>query len=169
MLTKNGKELQLGDFGLSQIQAHTNNLKTVDPNGFPAYLAPELLKLPELDSMGAWALKYDHKVDIWSCGAVLYELFHLAFMWFKRPHDQWLPGGIIHHMIRQRVLANQHEEFASDCPSAIKVLVLKCCEQSPAKRPEASELLKYATKIKQMIETALDMKEFRLGNFRSLL
>ena len=154
MLTKNGEELQLGDFGLSQVQAHTaKTMQTVEPNGFPAYLAPELLQVPELDSKGQWGLKYNHKVDIWSCGAVLYELFHLAFMWFKRPHDQWLPGGVIQHLIRQRVLANQHEEFAPDCPSAIKRFVLQCCDQSPDRRPEASELLEQATEIKQMIET----------------
>ena len=161
MLTKNGKELQLADFGLSQIQAHTNNLKTVDPNGFPAYLAPELLKLPELDSMGAWALKYDHKVDIWSCGAVLFELFHLTMMWFKRQHDQWIPMEVIRHLTRERVLANQHEKFSPDCPSAIKILVLKCCEQSPDKRPEASELLEQATTMKELVETALKMRKPR--------
>ena len=72
MLTKNGEELQLGDFGLSHVQEQT---KCKTPNGFSAYLAPELLKLPELDSKGEYSLTYDHKVDIWSCGAVLYELF----------------------------------------------------------------------------------------------
>ena len=50
MLTKNGEELQLGDFGLSQLQTHS--LITVNSTGFPAYLAPELIKLPEKDSTG---------------------------------------------------------------------------------------------------------------------
>ena len=99
LLTKNGEELQLGDFGLSQVQAHTaKTMQTVEPNGFPAYLAPELIKLPELDSKGEWSLNYDHKVDIWSCGAVLYELFHLTLMWFKPKHNQWIPGEIIRHL-----------------------------------------------------------------------
>ena len=158
MLTKNGKELQLADFGLSQVQAHTNNLKTVDPNGFPVYLAPELLKLPELDSMGAWALKYDHKVDIWSCGAILYELFHLAMMWFKWP-PQPIPGALVTHLTRQRVLANQHEPFASDCPAIIKKLVLKCCDQSAARRPEASELLEQAIDIKEIVEVDRQIRD----------
>ena len=96
MLTKNGEELQLGDFGLSQVQAHTaKTMRTLEANGFPAYLAPELQRLPEMDSMGEYKFKYDHKVDIWSCGAVLYELFHLTMMWFK-----WLD---IQHLVAQIV------------------------------------------------------------------
>ena len=159
LLTKNGKELQLGDFGLSQVQAFTaNSMRTVDPNGFPAYLAPELLKLPELDSKGEYVLKYDHKVDIWSCGAILYELFHLAMMWFKWP-PQPIPGALVTHLTRQRVQANQHEPFASDCPAAIKRLVLKCCDQSAARRPEASELLEQATEMMELIEAGQKMRD----------
>ena len=153
-LTNNGDELQLGDFGLSQVQAFTaKSMRTADPNGFPAYLAPELLKLPELDSNGQYVLKYDHKVDIWSCGAILYELFHLAMMWFKWP-PQPIPGGLVYHLTRQRVEVNQHEEFAPDCPAVIKRLILKCCDQSAARRPEASELLEQATGLKELVEVA---------------
>ena len=152
MLTKDGNVLQLGDFGLSQVQEHSaKSMRTVDPDGFAAYLAPELLKLPEVDSNGEYGLKYDHKVDIWSCGAILYELFHLKMMWFKWPPKP-LPRGLVHHLIRGRVLANEHEEFALDCPAAIKRLVQQCCNQSPASRPEASELFDQAAEIKELIE-----------------
>ena len=151
-MTKNGEELQLGDFGLSQVQAFTaKSMRTADPNGFPAYLAPELLRLPELDSTGEYVLKYDHKVDIWSCGAILYELFHLAMMWFKWPPKP-IPGLIVTHLTRERVLANQHEPFSPECPTLIKRLVLKCCNQSAARRPEASELLEQATEMMELIE-----------------
>ena len=157
MLTKNGEELQLGDFGLSQIQAHTaKTMRTVDPDGFAAYLAPQLLKMPEMDSSGQFVLKYDHKVDIWSCGAVLYELFHLAMMWFKWP-PQPIPKLLVHHLIRERVLANKHEEFSPDCPAMIKGLILKCCDKSAANRPEASELLKQATEMKELVEAGRKM------------
>ena len=156
MLTKNGEELQLGDFGLSRNQAYTGKItRSMKTTGYPAYLAPELLKLPELDSKGAYVYKFDHKVDIWSCGAVLYELFHLTLMWFKRPHDQWLPEEIIRYWIRERVLKNQHEDIAPDCPAAIKRMILQCCDQSPTKRPEASELLEQATEIKEIFEAGM--------------
>ena len=157
LLTKNGEELQLGDFGLSQVQAHTaKTMQTANPNGFPAYLAPELVRLPEKNSKGEWEqLKYDHKVDIWSCGAILYELFHLTLMWFKRPHDQWLPEEIIRYWIRERVLKHQHEDFSPECPAAIKRMILQCCDQSPTKRPEASELLEQATEIKEIFEAGM--------------
>ena len=159
MLTNDFEELQLGDFGLSQVQAHTaKTMRTINPNGFPAYLAPELLKLPEMDSSGEYVLKYDHKVDIWSCGAILYELFHLAMMWFKWP-SQPVPEALVHHWIKERVLANQHQAFAADCPAAIKGLILKCCDQSPANRPEASELLKQATEMKELVEAGRKMNE----------
>ena len=162
MLSKNGEELQLGDFGLSQVQAHTaKTMRTLNPNGFPAYLAPELLKLPEMDSKGLYVFKYDHKVDIWSCGAVLYELFHLAMMWFKWFKNQQVPKGLIYHLISKRVLANQHEEFSPDCPAAIKRLVLKCCDQSPSSRPEASQLLEQATEIKKVVEVERKMKNIK--------
>ena len=136
-------------------------MKTVNPKGFEAYLAPELLKSPVMDSQGKWGLKYDHKVDIWSCGAILYELFHLTMMWFKPPHDQWVPENLIRIWIRDRVLKNQHVEFAPDCPTAIVRLIRQCCDQSAARRPEARELLKQASEIKEITETVLEMKNQR--------
>ena len=59
---------------------------------------------------------------------------------------------IIRHVTRQRVLANDHEEFAPDCPPALKQLVLECCAQSPDRRPEPSQLLEKVTEIRQQIE-----------------
>ena len=172
-MTKNGEELQLGDFGLSQIQAYTAKVtRTLNAHGFPAYLAPELLKFPEIDTNGKYVYKYDHKVDVWSCGAILYELFHLAMMWFKLPENKNPPGELVLYWTRERVLKNQHEKFASDCPEVIRHLIRQCCNQSAQRRPEASELLKQATGIKEAIQARIDavlnMKEKRLAIIFSL-
>ena len=61
--------LKLGDFGLARQQEHTFDL-TAGKFGTPLYMAPEIDFADEL-------YPYDHKVDIWSIGCVVYEICEL--------------------------------------------------------------------------------------------
>lgn len=64
--------LKLADFGFARILPSTSMAETLC--GSPLYMAPEILRLE----------KYNHKADLWSVGAVLYEMvagrppFHAA-------------------------------------------------------------------------------------------
>jgi NIMA (never in mitosis gene a)-related kinase len=55
--------IKLGDFGISRILAGTSDYATTF-TGTPYYMSPEVLKHD----------RYNTKSDIWSLGAVLYEL-----------------------------------------------------------------------------------------------
>jgi len=67
--SKDGKtimEIKLGDFGIAR--SIKNNTSTMTfGKGTTLYMAPEL--------NGRGSSKYDFKVDIWSLGVTIYELF----------------------------------------------------------------------------------------------
>jgi hypothetical protein len=58
--------VKLADFGVSKSMSDTN-LQTFC--GTPVYIAPEIL-------LGKQGATYDHKVDIWSLGVILYFMLH---------------------------------------------------------------------------------------------
>ena len=64
-IDKNNK-IKIGDFGISKILTSLNNYANTQI-GKRQYLAPEVLR----------GLKYNNKVDIYSLGCILYELFTL--------------------------------------------------------------------------------------------
>ena len=69
-------EIKIGDFGISKILTETNQCTTKQIGKFH-YMAPEI-------SLG---LKYNNKVDIYSLGCIVYELFTL---------DEYYIDKIIH-------------------------------------------------------------------------
>jgi surface protein len=64
-INENNK-IKIGDFGVSKILTNTKNYAKTQIGKFN-YLAPEILK----------GLEYDNKVDIYSLGCIIYELFTL--------------------------------------------------------------------------------------------
>ena len=65
IIDKNNK-IKIGDFGISKILINLNNYANTQM-GKIHYMAPERLR----------GLKYNNKVDIYSLGCILYELFTL--------------------------------------------------------------------------------------------
>ncbi|KAL2927754.1 Serine/threonine-protein kinase ATG1t [Bienertia sinuspersici] len=62
--SESGTLLKIADFGLSRFLDSGDYAETVC--GTPLYMAPEMLGFQ----------RYDYKVDMWSIGAILYELLH---------------------------------------------------------------------------------------------
>ncbi|KAJ3388357.1 serine/threonine protein kinase [Lobulomyces angularis] len=58
-------EVKIADFGFSKKVEEVNGLTTKSIKGTPIYMAPELVKEEE----------YDHLVDIWALGIILFELY----------------------------------------------------------------------------------------------
>ena len=62
-------KVTLIDFNVSKVFADNNTssrLQMMTNTGTPNYVAPEMFN--------GWAQSYDERVDIWSCGAVLYYI-----------------------------------------------------------------------------------------------
>jgi serine/threonine protein kinase len=61
LLKSNNTEIKIADFGLAKIHTSLNRIDTIC--GSPLYMAPEVLS----------EKSYNHTVDIWSLGLILYE------------------------------------------------------------------------------------------------
>jgi len=73
MLTDNYRIIKIGDFGFCE---KIKNIKYDLYRGSLLYMAPELI----------FTKKYDHRVDIWSAGIILYEMFYGVHP-FSLKHD----------------------------------------------------------------------------------
>lgn len=83
LLLDHKKEIKIADFGLSNIYQNDEMLKTAC--GSPCYAAPEML-------MGK--AYYGLKVDIWSCGVILYAMI-CGYLPFEEKNNNLLYKKII--------------------------------------------------------------------------
>ncbi len=117
MIDKKGK-LKVMDFGLAKMLEGDSNLsRTGEIMGTPAYMPPEQVNGEHID----------HRSDIYSIGAVAYELVT------KRPVFQ---GESLYNLIFQ--VSNQEPVIPSilnpDIDRDVETIILKCLEKSPDKR-----------------------------------
>lgn len=83
MLLDHNKNIKLVDFGLSNTYKQGETLKTAC--GSPCYAAPEMI---------AGERYYGAKVDIWSCGVILYAMI-CGFLPFEDPDTAKLYNKIL--------------------------------------------------------------------------
>jgi serine/threonine protein kinase len=108
-------------------------LRCKDPEEFRVvcgtreYMAPEMLK----------EKTYDAKVDIWSCGVLLYELLHrnspLKSDAYKNKHKV-----ILKHILNDKVT------YSKKLSNEVVDLMKKCMEHDPKKRISAAEILQHS-------------------------
>lgn len=72
--------IKICDFGFAKkLSASTNFLQSM--KGTPLYLAPEIVK----------EIKYTEKVDIWSFGCIIYELFTGKTPYYANTYQKLVP------------------------------------------------------------------------------
>ena len=114
-------------------------------------------RAPEQEGKGE---KYGVKVDIYSLGIILFEMFHHPFKTqserihvLARLRQDEVPGSknIRHKDLDQPEKADSWredakerfpEDFMSSVPENAQRLILSCLEKNPTKRPSAAELIK---------------------------
>jgi len=84
MLTEKG-QVKIMDFGLAKLEWGVDLTKTATIMGTVAYMSPEQAK----------GEKVDHRTDLWSFGAMLYEML-TGKRPFKSAHDQAVFYSILH-------------------------------------------------------------------------
>ena len=136
LLAQDGR-LLIGDFGLARLAQQPSLTRTGEAVGSPAYMSPE-----QIASRGGAAV--DHRTDVYSLGATLYELLT------GRP--PFVADS------REQLLASiQHDEPMAprlqrpDLPRDLETLCLKTLEKQPRHR--------YATAA----ELAADLRRFANG------
>eukprot|EP00930_Biecheleria_cincta_P067678 TRINITY_DN5443_c0_g4_i1.p1 TRINITY_DN5443_c0_g4~~TRINITY_DN5443_c0_g4_i1.p1 ORF type:complete len:665 (-),score=114.89 TRINITY_DN5443_c0_g4_i1:158-2152(-) len=136
-LNSNGR-LQLGDFGIAKILAHTTS-KAKTAVGTPYYASPEVC-----DNRA-----YSFKADVWSLGVVLYQLMSLEIP-FKAPSLVALVLKII--QTEPPPLPSRYSERAQDvCSQTLR--------KDPEARPSTAELLQLSVVMRATAHGAAACQE----------
>ena len=114
------------------------------------YMAPELLD-PSTDT-------YDHKVDIWSLGMVLYEMLTLETPYAHDDVDQFSLSDRVESGLRPEFpkccyLSNINKSNSFERPVWDRLLALyeKCTESNPAERCNAAFMLQALYKMEEYL------------------
>jgi len=116
MLTEKG-QVKIMDFGLAKLSWGVDLTKTATIMGTVAYMSPEQAK----------GEKVDHRTDIWSFGAMLYEML-TGKLPFRSDKDQATIYAILHEEPQSTT------ELRKDIPENLDKIIEKCLKKSPQKR-----------------------------------
>lgn len=117
MLTNDGSQAVLMDFGLARPDEVTKITRTGAAIGTIAYMSPEQLRGEEVDA----------RSDLWSLGVVLYEMV-AGQRPFDAAGDAGLFESILHHTPPSVV------ELQPETPAALAAMIDRLLAKSPAKR-----------------------------------
>jgi serine/threonine protein kinase len=121
--------LKVCDFGLSRFIEQTL-AATMTACGTPSWTAPEVLRNE----------RYDHKIDIFSFGVVIWELFAR-----QDPYPNMPPFQIVF------AVGNQHArpQINPHWPAAWVKLITDCWDEDPDARPSFDDILVRLQSINQ--------------------
>ncbi|NIO37178.1 protein kinase [Candidatus Bathyarchaeota archaeon] len=124
MLTKKG-QAKITDFGLAKLSWGVDLTKTSTIVGTVAYMSPEQARGEEVD----------HRTDIWSLGAMLYEM-----LTGKRPFEKDQEHALIYSILNEDPVPIN--SLRSDIPGHIEKVIRKALEKDASKRyPDILELI----------------------------
>ncbi len=141
--------VKLLDFGVAKLLGESqdnDSFQTAAGSviGTPAYMSPEQ----------ATGIPVDHRSDIYSLGAILYELFTGHPVFRAKSFGEYVVKHMNNEPIAPRNLAN-----APRIPAALEAVILRCLEKDPDRRfPSVEELRTHLMKATSTVETVIKGK-----------
>ncbi len=134
LLLGKDEQLHITDFGLARLLDEPSVTVSGEMLGTPAYMSPE--------QVGAHRNKIDHRTDIYSLGATLYELLTR-----RRPFD-----GAARDQIIARICTDEPKpprKLVPEIPVDVETICLRAMEKDPRRRYQsaadmAADLRRYA-------------------------
>ena len=134
--------VKLGDFGIAKVLSRTvEQAKTLV--GTPYYLSPEVVE----------SQPYSFMSDVWSLGAILYEMCAL------RP--PFMADSI--HALAIKIIEGRYEPISSRYSSELSGLVTALLVREPANRPSIHQILRFPIvrrRIEEHLSRSLCLEEF---------
>lgn len=144
-IDKNGK-FKLGDFGVARQLEKTRS--TMSDRGTPSYIAPEVVK----------ERKYDHRVDIYSLGMVMYKLLNRNRDPFLDTEKQMIRVGERMEANRRRLNGDELDKPVEASEEAAEI-ILKACSYNPDNRfISAAEMKKELQSLLDSAPTSVEEK-----------
>ena len=112
---------KLGDFGIARQMENTKS--AYSQKGTGAYMAPEVNR----------GEKYDHTVDIYSLGIMLYQFLNKQRMPFLPTDSNKITPQMLEDA-QYRRLSGEPLPAPSDAPPALSKIILKACDPNPSRR-----------------------------------
>lgn len=124
--------IKLIDFGVSRIANRTSTF-TADVSGTTRYMAPEFYDIGVNDNDIDKPIKIDTKVDIWSTGCLISEIFSGIIPWWNIVRNEMI--------LRRKLMEKANFPIPDEIQNNdIKEIIQKCVKNCPDERISAKEL-----------------------------
>eukprot|EP00249_Psilotum_nudum_P017527 c26373_g1_i2 orf=903-2117(+) len=142
LLIATDKSIKIADFGVARIEVQTEGM--TPETGTYRWMAPEMIQ----------HRSYNHKVDVYSFGIVLWELI-TGNLPFQNMTAVQAAFAVVNRGVRPTIPA--------DCPPALSYIMTRCWATNPDERPSFSEVVNLLEQAQTDLITTVRRARFRCG------